>query len=562
MLKHFFTSERWVRNRLLIRLGLTYILTFVVVCVSSLMGKKLFPVSLDTARAVLSTVMGVSGSILGFLVIYLTLALDSIRRYFGRHSISVFKRDPIIWVLCVFFSYVIVVSLLAFCVVDQPSVWLSFLYNLSCISFVLGIVLIVPIGIIILNRSDTAIRIKYLLDSIEVTDFRPRPQNDVFFGTSYWMLTEDSGNTVDRFTAILLHNIGEGNNNIVASMFRTFYSRIAFIVDQHQEQGNIEEVVLRFYDILLMAFDEVKVSGNEAIIKLIFSGLNSGSFLAASNKMGPLVIVHIFKSARTMIQYLIEHENEQLAYEGLWWYYHMARSQVQHHFPPEADTEKFAAIRSALVYDYDDLVDRTFNCSNKYITENAVRMQGLLLDMVIRDAGGLPVDRASLAKMMSYHTGNHILKWASREKETQLGFLTLYLHGIGMLTALKENTSLSLVVVMDYCRIANFLIENGYYITYDLKDAGALGELILTNAREIKEVVSMMTHVLSLNKKAWLQLTARKSSAANKSQAEKWDEDLQVLEGDVSRWLKLYYDQGIENPELERLIQVFQVPKG
>lgn len=559
MLKRFFTSEGWLRNRLLYKLGFAYALALGVVCVSSFAKHPLFPLSLDTVRAILSTVMGVSGSILGFLVIYLTLALESIRRYFGRHAINIFRHDPVIWILCVFFSYIIIISLVAFCAVDLQGWLLTFLFNLSCVSFLLGIGLIVPMGIIILNRTDTAIRIKYLLDSIEVMDFRPRPQNDVFFGTSYWIITEDPGNAVDRFTALLLHNIGEGNNRIVASMLRTFYARIELILEGDKVEGDIQEVVMRFYDILSMAFDQVKKSGDEAIIKLIFAGLNAGSVLAAQKLLGPVVIDYIFKSARTMIQYLMEHENEQLTFEGLWRYYHMVRSEVELNFPSAYDKGKFRAFKSMMAFDYDDLIDRAFNCSNKYITENAVRMHVVLLDVLIRDVSGFPEEKSDIAKMMSYHAANHIIKWADNQKVSPLGFLGLFLHGDGLLMALKEGTSLTLAVVMDYCRVGHYLLESGNYVEYDLRDIGELGRLIITNAPEIKEVDRVMNHVLSLNKTIWLRIRELIAVPANKKDSERLEQELKVLEEDIANWLKLYYSLGLNIPALEHVIQIFQV---
>jgi hypothetical protein len=557
MLKRFFTSEGWLRNRLLYKLGLAYILALVVVCVASFEIHPLFTLSLDTVRAILSTVMGVSGSILGFLVIYLTLALESIRKYFGRHAIAIFRRDPVIWILCIFFSYVIILSLLAFCIVDQPGWWLTFLFNLSCLSFVLGIALTIPMGIIILNRTDTAIRIKYLLDAIQVTDFRPRPQNDAFFSTSFWIVTEDPQNTVDRYTAILLHNIGEGNTRIVAAMLRSFYSRMEEMVDQHKGEGDIEEVVMRFYDILLMAFDQVKSSGDEVIIKLIFSGLYPGSNLAATKQMGAPVINYIFKSARTAIQYLIEHENEQLAYEGLWRYYHMVRPQAQHNLPPESEKEKYVAVQNTMVHDYDKLIERSFQCANKYITANAVRMHVYLLDMLIRDVDGWSVEKTEIAKMISWDASEHIIQWADKEKGTQGGYMSYYLHGEGLVTALKSDTSLALILVMDYCKVLLFLLDNGYWNNYDLEGLTSLGELILKTAADLTD---MIKHILAVSGSARSKLTELLKTVTHPKVYDRLKRDLTIAQEGAAKWLALYYELGLQLPDLEDYLKIFQNP--
>jgi hypothetical protein len=131
MLRKFSSFSVSRRNYVILWLVLGYLLLSITVSTFARLGVTWVKITVDSARAILGTVMGVSGSILGFLVIYLTFAFDGIRRFFGRHSNFIIRRDPAIWILCGFFSWVIVVSLLAFLYVDHPGGWWRCIFNLA-----------------------------------------------------------------------------------------------------------------------------------------------------------------------------------------------------------------------------------------------------------------------------------------------------------------------------------------------------------------------------------------------------------------------------------------------
>jgi len=132
--KDFWETEDaliWVWSR---SLGLALLLSLAAAC-----GRTWTIISIDTARYLLSAVMGVSGSILGFLVIYLIFAFEGIRRFFGRYSNGILRRDRFIWTMCWFFSAIILVSLAAMSRVDHRDWFWGLILNLRCFSFSIAI---------------------------------------------------------------------------------------------------------------------------------------------------------------------------------------------------------------------------------------------------------------------------------------------------------------------------------------------------------------------------------------------------------------------------------------
>jgi hypothetical protein len=138
------------RNWLFPAVGITYLasLVFLTLMVSC----RLFwlSVSPDTAKGILYTMMGVSGSIIGFLVIYLSLALEGMKRNYGKQAIAYFRQDRVVWLLCWVFCFVILISLSSCCYADQRGYFWTWSFNVACLSFATGIALIVPFGQVIL----------------------------------------------------------------------------------------------------------------------------------------------------------------------------------------------------------------------------------------------------------------------------------------------------------------------------------------------------------------------------------------------------------------------------
>ncbi|HEX9510204.1 MAG TPA: hypothetical protein VF939_06950 [Puia sp.] len=136
------------------------------------------------------------------------------------------------------------------------------------------------------------------------------------------------------------------------------FKRVVVIVDGKKGQ-EIDKVILRYLDVLVVAFDYAKHKNDEITIKLIFSGLNSCSDLIAKWRMGRELIEHQFEVIHNIVKNLLEQEKEQLVEEAFWAYYHMAQPQILRNLPPEdktlcANTYIIMTMRSGALYPFSD----------------------------------------------------------------------------------------------------------------------------------------------------------------------------------------------------------------
>jgi hypothetical protein len=104
------------------------------------------------------------------------------------------------------------------------------------------------------------------------------------------------------------------------------------------EGRDVERVLYRYLDLVAMAFDDAKINNNEVVIKAMLECLKSASNLPAKWKMRPEAVERLFEVVRSMAQYFIEQNKDQLADEACWAYYHMARVQVAGNLPPADQT--------------------------------------------------------------------------------------------------------------------------------------------------------------------------------------------------------------------------------
>src|SRR5580704_14290347 len=92
---------------------LIYLITALILSWRVAMGAVWIKLSQETAKLIAATIMGVSGSIIGFLVIYLSISFEAIRRNYGKYALRIFRSDFYIWSLSIFFSIVVLLGLLA-----------------------------------------------------------------------------------------------------------------------------------------------------------------------------------------------------------------------------------------------------------------------------------------------------------------------------------------------------------------------------------------------------------------------------------------------------------------
>jgi len=533
---------------------------------------------MDTARYILTAIMGVSGSILGFLVIYLSFAFEGIRRFFGRYSNTIFRRDRFIWSMCWFFSGIILVCLGALCLVDHPGPFWRFLINLSCFAFLIAIGTIVLFGKMILRKSDTVEEIRRQIERITLLDFRTEPASGWEFGPSHWIITEDRNNPIDRLTGILLHNIIEKNNSVVANMLRSICQRIEDLV-RAEAEGDKERAVLRYNDVLLLAFDQAKGQNDPLVFKLIFSNYRNLSDLLANSQMGRRVIEPVLKSAKSTVQYWVEMENEQLVHDGFLTYNQMCYSQIQHNLPVESETwqrnqkgdmakiespqadsnyERMMGIFLASTFEYNSLVERSLESKNAAIPEIALRMMGAFLEQLIVVNIPSEYERLQIGRKLSYHAVMIGKQYSDKFKSTRFGFLRLFVTESPMDTLLQKDTELTLIVFGHFEQFARFLIENDLFHRMDLDLIGNIGRRIARNSETFPSALSAMTVLVALNRAARRKLMVSLVDKSTGRDNLEVPRRIRSLDRDLESWLKNEAESAHPNDSIRTLLKVNQ----
>jgi hypothetical protein len=337
----------------------------------------------------------------------------------------------------------------------------------------------------------------------------------------YWTLSENPNNKVDKLSAILYHNISEGNSKISAAILVQFLNEI-FILTEIANARNSDRMLFRYFDLVATAFDYAKMNNNEVVIKTIFECLKSTSYLIAKWKRGPDVVERMFNVIWKMTQYFIEQNKEQLADEALWAYYHMAKAQIAGNLPPAdqtwdiqdngeimvldnktaaANEHRFDTLDKAVTLDMSELIDRSFYSQNRYINQKAVEMTGQFLRLLVQE--NVPaIPKALLGGSIAYQASKQIIRSVSPVNPNNLGYLRLYAGDSVLVSALKDNSRFSQAVFDNYVEICNSVIEMQALIKWDLRDFGGLGRLIVANAGEIGSVVQIMRSLLEINRAA------------------------------------------------------------
>jgi hypothetical protein len=570
------TTANFQRNRFFFIFGAICLVACIALSLCVKADAWMVSLSRDTAKAILSTIMGVSGSIIGFLVIYLSLALEGLKRHYGKQATAMFLKDRTIWVMCGFFCAILLLAITSFLWGDTSNPFFKWTFNFSCLFFSIGIAAIVPFGIQILNRTDATTEITQWIEEIHPADFREPTIAYHSMGAIYWTLTEDENNRVDRLSAILTHNISEDNSRVAATILAQFLDRIKTLTGA-AEGRNVERMLYRYLDLVATAFDYAKMNNNEVVIKTMLECLKSASSLIAHWKMGPDLVRWMFEVIGNMTQYFIEQNKEQLAEQAFWAYYHMAKPQIAANLPPEDQTweilddgrivgrdqgiatvnsDRFEALDKAVTLDLSQLVERSFYSENRYINLNAVAMTGQFLRMLVYE-NVQTIPKALLGSSFAYQASEFITRRISRVNPNKGGYLGLYLPNSNLVTTLKENSRFSQSVLDYYVDICNAVIDHQALISWDLKTIGELGRLIVTNAAEIATVAQVMSQLLEVNRRARAAIKQESTEHPDRHRKYELEAMMTRVKEDLASWRSMQQRKAPSDEELGRRIQLY-----
>jgi hypothetical protein len=559
MVKKLRTKEFWKTEDALLwvwwrSFGLSLVLSFVAAT-----GTTWVTISIDTARYMLSAIMGVSGAILGFLVVYLSFALDGIRRLFGRYSNAIFRKDRFIWSMCGFLALIILLSLAAMCVVDHRGWFLRLLFNLSCFSFSIAIATVVWFGKMILRRTDTAEEIRKEIELIKLDDFREEPKANWNWGASYWIITENRENLVDQINSVLLHNIVEKNNSLVSNMLSHLLGQIAILIQTSEDNNKNGRAICRYSNILLLSFEQAKNHNDPLIFKLIFNSYRNLGTLIAMQKMNREVIDAALKDVRMTVSYWLEQENEQLVDDAIRTYIYMCQFQIDYNLPVEQETwrkeesgrmvvidtgiaranyEKMIAIVLAGTYEIISLTEQALQCKNRAITEMVVGKLGAFLEHIIVANIDSEYERGILGRKAAFNCSWLGRKYVEMHHTTPLGFLRLFADETSLDRLLQKDSDLANYVFNQWAEFAKFLIDNNYFASIDLYLIGNLGRRIAYQSEKFPTGLGIFGVLVDINRSARRKLMRSLVAKVTPKNSKEITDFISELDKDLDSWIK------------------------
>jgi hypothetical protein len=565
-------------NRFYRVLGAVYLSVLLTLTFALNKGVYWITLNLDTAKMVLSTLMGVSGSIIGFIVIYLSLALEGMKRNYGKQAVDLFRKDASVWLLCWVFCFILIVALAALLFSDRRGVFPLWLFNAACWSFAAGIAIIVPYGQAILLKTDSTEHIAGMITGLKGTDFRELPDSAKRIGAMYWVISEDPKNPVDKVSNIIFHHISEGNSKLATYFLIDFFRQI----EQIGKVGIVDlnrRMLTRYLDVLMLAFDFTKTRGDEMVVTTILACLKSCSSLITTWKAGAELIEKQFEGIGNIIKFMLEAGREKMADDAFWAYYHMAKTQLGN-IPPanqiwtqDEDGDlividsleawglehKFDAIDKAMTYDLRNLIERSFLSKNGYIIQNSVGMSRVFLEMLILENGIERQPKLLIGRSLAYGTADLVKRYISETDRHIGGFLALYLPTSSLMHFLEENSDLSEVVFRYFIDVFGHLVDNQRIIKEDLDYAGGVGRLIIAHSAKIKAADQYLTSLLEIQSRAMIgmgnQLMQQKLS---KTRKEEMEDMLSGIKTDLHSFVRYSREKAPENEVLKLLVESFQ----
>lgn len=541
-------------------------------------NKHLTVVNMDTAKSILNTIMCVTGSFLGFFVLYLSISLENFKRNYGQYALEIFRKNKLVLSVVFEFLFIIILGLFALMFIDRNNWFSVLLFNLVCYYFSITLLLLVPYGSEILVESSSKEIINKLIQSLSEKDFPNEPTRDFWNNESmYYLIAENDNNRVNNIAKILHHNISSSNRKISVNILSELSSKIEIIIDDKSVDNDAKrKVFLAHLNILQTAFNHCDKKIDTIFIQVILFALKGCSLIIAKHHYGKAYIEKLFELTAYVITELIESENENLIEDSFWAYYHMCDAQLSNNIPQENEiwdftntdylmpiktedgyekVDKFNAIEHAVSFQFNNLVERAFLCKNYYVIENVVRMIGSFIEMIIFNNNLESYQKFRIGSMLAFNASGAIKKFADNKYPNQYSYLNFYVGTSHIQSLLHENSSFSQSVFDYYVDIFAHLVETDNFSKLDSEEISGLCRLIIANSKGVNDVNIYVEKIMKTQKKLKQKIFR---DVISKTFKQKEIDDKRLLasniENDFKSYLNIMERETIVNDSLKATI--------
>jgi hypothetical protein len=553
------------------------VIIFSLLCMASRKDYYWVLIQRDTTKSITGVVMEVSGSFIGFLVIYLSISFDNLQSNFGKYALNLFRKDSLLTSVSSLFAVIIIVALSYYLLADNNPVFADIIFNLTCVAFISAVCLLIPLGNAVLNKSSSSRPIQTLIKKLSTEDFADIPPKRWMLGLDIQLAAKENGNRLNTICDVLYHNINAGNSKNTTSLLISLSLRFYELLKSPELTEDTRLKIHLVYPIILKSSFDLAILKNDTLtVNVIFASLNSWT---------ESIPVDNADNAVEKIEELLEHmgstliriEHEPLIDEWLWTYYHVSTNLLDNLLPDEKDiwtvaangdidtintrsAEKkenlFDAIESLINFRFANTIERVFLSKNYYIIENGIRKIGSLIAMIIFNSEMGPIQKRRIGSMLAYYFEEFIKRYIDLNFSHQKNYLHLYIGSSTIIRALEQNNQFSKDVFNTAVNILDYSIEQHCVTTFDVEKLSGLCRLTIAHADNIADVLGYVESVLKVQSKLKSKCFAKVLAQRNGTDNEK--ELAALIKRDIDSYQAMMVRKAIINPALSLLISKYQ----
>ena len=522
-------------------------------------------IKLDTIKSVLSTIIGASGSIVGFLVIYLSISFENFRRNYGQYGSKFFQSNSLILTFLGLLLLTILISFLAFLLIDSNSFFKIYLFNISCFYFFISLILLIPYGYLITKESSSVEILDKVIKSISINDFHKQKSKDI---SLFSLKAEAEKNNFILIGEILITNTADKNNRTASAIVIHLYERIEELLKDNKIDEPIKfNIVSSFCSLIKEVFyTNLNNKNNDGIIVCIAS-INSLDKIIAQNKYKKAFVKEIFELIGFICKSLIESENETLANKALWAYYHISKDQLYFNTPKEfeiwqkSDNPEFYALplqtpeafekdslfmflEESISYQLNNIIERSFLCKNYHITEDCVNILSSFVEMIAWSQNLGDLQKHRIGSMLAFYSVSAIKRFSLIDTGNRTNYMGLYLGNSFVVDLLKENTLFSKSVFSNYIDLLDYLYTKDKLFSYELEKCIGLGRLIVAYSSQIPTSYD--------NLKFFLEVLSKIKHKTTSTEIDK--EIVDIAKKGIQSFLSIMTMRNIQSSELKDLV--------
>lgn len=535
-----------------------------VFLITELSNIHILTISHDSIKAILSAIIGTSGSIVGFLVIYLSISFENLKKNYGKYGVKFFQSNRLILIYLSLLIITILFSFFSFILVDTNTFFKMYLINISFFYFVVSLILLMPYGYLITKESSSIEVLDSIIEKISQKEFVHKKVKAV---SQFGYIVDEENNNYIIISEILINNTIEKNNRYSNAIFIQLFNKLNKLIDDKNINEQTKLSITRSFCSLVKEVFYINLNNrnNNGMITCL-GAINSLNQIIANKRFGEGFLKEIFDLMEFVCKSLIESENETIINEALWTYYHVAKDQLYINAPKENEIWKksdnpefyvfpinskeafekdsfFDLLEEFTSYNLNRIIERTFLCKNYHIIEDSVGILSSFVHMIAWSNNLGDFQKHRLGGMLSHFSISAIKRFTTIESTNKTSYLSLYVGSSFIVDLLKENTLFSKSVFTDYIDLINYLYNKDKLSSYDFENIFGTGRLIVANIDSIATHYEDLESLLDALNKMTLKET-------NKEESEL------VIKG-ITSFLSIMKMRNVNSEKVKELIQSF-----